>query len=85
MFFFSKKDKVKTTNKAKKGQKSLITGIIVGGAVGSVISLLFAPARGSKTRKQVAEKGKALWKDSSSKAELFLAKYKNKIKDQIDK
>lgn len=84
MFFFGKKDKSDISSKPKKGRKSLITGIIVGGAVGSVISLLFAPARGSRTRAKVATKGKELWKDGSSKAEIFLEKYKDKVKDQID-
>lgn len=44
-----------------KKSKSLITGLIVGGAVGSVLSLLFAPDPGQATRKKAASKGKWLW------------------------
>ncbi len=89
MFFFKKKaprDKkniLKKDGKDRKGQ-GIITGLIVGGAVGSVLSLLFAPARGSKTREKVAKQGKQLWQEGASKAEIFLDKYKNRIKGQIE-
>ncbi len=88
MFFRkNKKDSLiteSTTNKPKKGKKSLITGIVVGGAIGSVLSLLFAPRKGSETRKKVYKTSKDLYKDGKTKAELFLEKYKNKVKDKID-
>jgi|GEM_PF-1533432 len=60
----------------KKGYGGLITGIVVGGAVGSVASLLFAPKKGSETRAEVAEKGKELYAEGRTKAEEFLDKYK---------
>ncbi len=64
--------------KQKKCKKygGLITGIVVGGAVGSVASLLFAPKKGSETRADVAEKGKELYQEGRSKAEEFLDKYR---------
>lgn len=62
--------------KKKKGYGGLITGIVVGGAVGSVASLLFAPKKGSDTRAEVAEKGKELYEGGRTKAEAFLDKYK---------
>ncbi len=64
--------------KPKKGKKygGIITGIVVGGAVGSVASLLFAPKKGSETRAEVAEKGKELFSEGRTKAEEFLDKYK---------
>ena len=62
----------------KKGPKyrGILTGIIVGGAVGSVASLLFAPKKGSETRADVAEKGKELFDEGKSQAEKFLEKYR---------
>jgi len=86
--FFKKDKKTAPIGKAivtKKGKKSLITGIIVGGAVGSVLSLLFAPRKGSETREKVYKTSKDLYKDGRTKAETFLDKYKNKVKDEITK
>ena len=58
----------------KKGEKSLITGLIVGGAIASVLSLLFS----SKKNRDAA---KNLTRDIAHKtritAENFLEKYKN--------
>lgn len=62
--------------KKKKGYGGIITGIVVGGAVGSVASLLFAPKKGSDTRAEVAEKGKELFSEGKTKAEEFLDKYR---------
>jgi len=62
--------------KKKKGYGGIITGIVVGGAVGSVASLLFAPKKGSETRADVAETGKKLFDEGKTKAEEFLDKYK---------
>lgn len=66
-------EQVETEYKRRGG---LITGIIVGGAVGSVASLLFAPKKGSETRADISEKSKELLEGSKSKAEAFLEKYK---------
>lgn len=82
MFFRSKKPK--DTNKAVeaepcKKRSGLLTGIIVGGAVGSVVSLLFAPDKGSRTRKKVAKQGKKLMTEGQTKAEAFLDKYRERI------
>lgn len=40
----------------KTKKKSFIYGLIIGGAVGSVLGLLFAPAKGSDTRGQIRQK-----------------------------
>lgn len=64
------------TKKEKKGGKfNIITGLIVGGAIGSVASLMFAPEKGSKTRKKMRKKGEKLFEEGKSKAEDFLDKY----------
>lgn len=60
--------------KTKKGM-GLITGMIVGGAIGSVASLMFAPDKGAKTRKRMRKKGEKLFDEGKSKAENFLDKY----------
>lgn len=64
--------------KAKKPEKqknSLVTGMIVGGAVGSVLSLLFSSKKNRETVKKYSQKaldeGKGL-------AEKFLNKYGKK-------
>ena len=61
------------TNDKKKKSSGVLTGIIVGGAVGSVLSLLFSTDKQRKTAKkmskQVLDKGKSV-------AEEFLDKYK---------
>lgn len=64
------------TVKKKRGYGGVITGIVVGGAVGSVVSLLFAPKKGSETRAEVAEKGKELFDEGKTQAEKFLEKYR---------
>jgi len=61
----------------KKCYGGILTGIVVGGAVGSVASLLFAPKKGKETRADVAEKGKELFSEGKTKAEEFLDKYRN--------
>ena len=62
--------------KKKRRYGGLLTGIVVGGAVGSVASLLFAPKKGSETRADVANKSKELFSEGKSKAEEFLDKYR---------
>jgi len=60
-------------NNKKKKSSGILTSMIVGGAIGSVLSLLFSTEKQRKTAKkmskQVIEKGKSV-------AEDFLEKYK---------
>jgi len=56
-----------------KKKHDLLTGIVVGGAVGSVLSLLLS----SKENREKAKKGGLkLFKKGKSVAECFLEKYK---------
>lgn len=41
---------------------AFITGLVVGGAIGAIAGLLFAPETGEETRKKVADKSKE-WAD----------------------
>jgi gas vesicle protein len=78
MFFKKKKKSLE-----KKKDTSIVMGLIVGGAIGSVISLLFAPDSGKNTRKKVAKKGRDVYEKSKTQAELFLEKYNKQIKEKI--
>jgi len=51
--FFKKDADAADLPKPKSNRKSIFTGIIVGGAIGSVLSLLFAPDKGKNTRKKL--------------------------------
>lgn len=69
--------------KEKKKRTGVIMGLIVGGAIGSVLSVLFAPDKGEKTRKKVSKQGKEIYKKGKTLAEEFIEKYKKKVNDEI--
>ena len=64
------------SKKEKKGS-GLLTGMIVGGAIGSVASMLFTTEKGGKVRGKMEDKGKELIEEGKTKAEEFLEKYKD--------
>ena len=37
--------------------KVVVTGVLAGIAVGTILAVLYAPQKGSKTRKQIVDKG----------------------------
>jgi gas vesicle protein len=57
----------------KKKSGGLLTGLVVGGAVGSVLSFLFAT---EKRRKDTRKISKKILNTGKSMAEQFLEKYK---------
>jgi gas vesicle protein len=63
-------------NKEEKNKKSggkMLAAIVVGGAIGSVLGLAFAPNKGNKFRKKMKAKIKEVGEDALEK-----------IKDKID-
>ena len=82
MVFFSKKKHFPEVEEASRPKKKknlfggIFTGLIVGGAVGSVVSLLFAPDKGSNTRDRLSKQGHKLFDEGKTKAEEFLDKYR---------
>ena len=64
----------------------IITGILAGAAVGAILGILFAPDKGSETRKKIAEKGTDLTDNIKTKAseyaDIVSEKY-DKVKEKI--
>lgn len=48
--------------------QKIITGVLLGAAAGAILGVLFAPDKGSKTRKKIADKGADLADDLKAKA-----------------
>lgn len=67
-----------------KSSKVLL-GVLGGVAVGAIAGILFAPEKGSKTRKKILDKGKSYAKDAKGKfADLtkdLASKYENILDD----
>ncbi len=74
MFGFNKKKKQKEAVKKKGRIDKVVTGLIVGAAIGSVIGVGFAPQDGKETRKDVSRAAKG-----------FFGKFKDKTKRIKDK
>lgn len=66
---------------------NLLLGILGGVAIGATLGILFAPAKGSDTRKKIAEKGSDLkenFKDSLSKLSEKISKSVEGFKDEAE-
>ncbi len=61
--------------------KNLLTGVLLGAAAGAVLGILFAPDKGSETRKKIAQKGRDLSDNLKSRfselEEAIADKYEN--------
>lgn len=51
----------KKKGKLRWALDKLVMGAIIGGAIGSVLGMAFAPRKGKETRKILKEKGKELY------------------------
>lgn len=66
---------------------NLLLGILGGVAIGATLGILFAPAKGSDTRKKIADKGSDLkenFKDSLSKLSEKISKSVEGFKDEAE-
>ena len=67
--------------------KKLISGLLVGAAVGAVLAILFAPDKGTETRKKMAKKAEDLGdelKNKYSEAKETLREKFEKIKTEAE-
>jgi gas vesicle protein len=58
----------------------IVTGVLVGAAVGAVLGLLFAPDKGSTTRAKISDSLKGWGKDLADQAEGFISDKTSKAK-----
>ena len=58
-------------NKKKKKKNSLLTSLIVGGAVGSILGLLFAPKKGEELREDIKNTASELVNKSKDTKEMI--------------
>lgn len=68
---------------------NIVLGILAGAAVGAVLGVLFAPDKGSNTRKKITRKGEDMVEDLKAKANLLaeeanhLARQANRLVDKV--
>ena len=62
-----------------KDNGKLLTALLTGAAVGAVIGLLFAPGKGSETRKKIADSAERLADTIKDRAEEAIENIKSKV------
>ncbi len=63
-------------------REKILTATVVGAAIGGVLGVLFAPAKGTETRKKLSENGKKLAETAKEKLDQFRHKMENGIKEK---
>jgi len=75
--------KKKRFGRAKKKLDKILLGVVIGGAVGSILGVTLAPKAGKDTRKEIQQKGRETWEKMSEiigeKTERFRKKRKKTI------
>jgi len=61
----------------------ILLGVLAGVTAGALLGVLFAPDRGSETRKKVAQKGKDLVDDLEETLKAFLADVTDKFETAL--
>lgn len=62
---------------------STLLGILGAAAIGAVVGVLFAPEKGSKTRKKIADKSKDCSEDLKGKLNEFVSSLSENGKDML--
>jgi gas vesicle protein len=63
----------------------ILFGVLAGVAAGAVLGILFAPAKGSKTRKKIAKKGMDYADELSGKLKDFMEEMTEKFESAVNK
>lgn len=63
----------------------VVGALILGAAVGAALGILFAPDKGSETRKKIFNGAKDVADDITDKVKEGVSKFKNKAEDFADK
>ena len=66
-----------------KNTRKILTALVAGAAAGAVVGILFAPMKGKKTRKKIAQEGQKLAHDVKDKIEKSTEKLKG-MKHEIE-
>ncbi|MBD3270343.1 YtxH domain-containing protein [Candidatus Peregrinibacteria bacterium] len=83
MFFKKKKQKKEKLKKKLGTVDKLVTGMIVGAAVGSVLGVGFAPKKGKDTRKDIADGAKKVYGKINHKSEIKPKFTKHEIPEEM--
>lgn len=73
---------------SRERNSGIVLGLLAGAAIGSLMGVLFAPEKGSDTRKRVRRTAEGLKDDAIEEYELLAEKAKqglNRLKEEYDK